>query len=197
MTRTCKMIIVSLVSSLLLEGTLNPSQAGYNPAAIPDDVIESMTAQNPENHAERIVSGFMQFDMGRFSKAEKHFAKAASLTPNDPYDQIWLYMSQVRQNSKAPDDGIRTFLERNKSVEFVYTDIAILLGDISPDQGIEKAKLSKDLGNICEAYYYAAQRLFANGNKKLAEEYLIKAVETNQESFWEYKSAFAYLRRTK
>lgn len=191
------MSIITVVYSLLFGGMFNNLIAEYNPSAIPDELIESMVAQNPENHAKRIVSGFMHFDMGRFSKAEKHFAKASSLTPNDPYDQIWLYMSQVRQNRKAPDDKIRAFLKRNKSNEFVYTDIAILLGDISPDQGIEKAKMSKELGNICEAYYYAAQRLFANENIKLAEEYLIKAVKTNQESFWEYKSALAYLRQKK
>lgn len=106
-------------------------------------------------------------------------------------------MSQVRQNPKAPDNKIRAFLKRKKSNEFVYTDIAILLGDISPDKGIEKAKVTKDLGNICEAYYYAAQRLFGKGNKRLAEEYLVKAVKTNQNSFWEYKSALAYLRQKK
>ena len=192
-----KTAAIMLLTSLLLLGTSEISKAEYDPAAIPEELIESRIAQDPENHAARIVAGFMHFDTGRFSKAEKHFAKAASITPDDPYDQIWLYMSQLRQNAKAQDGQIRAFVERNKSKEFIYTDITILLGDIPPNKGIEQAELSKDLGNVCEAYYYAAQRLFADGNKKQAEEYLFKAVETEQTSFWEYKSALAYLRQNK
>jgi len=164
---------------------------------IPDAVIAKSIAENPANHAIRIIAGFHYFDSGDFVKAVENFAKASQLTPDDPYDQLWLYMAQLRQNPKTPDSTIKAFLARKESQEFVYTDIRILTGELTAMQAIEKARVSKDLGNLCEAYYYSAQRLLANGDKFKAREYLVEAIKTKKEKFWEYKSAVAGLQALK
>ena len=164
---------------------------------ISSEVIEKSIAQEPNNHAIRIIAGFHYFDAGDFVKAEENFSKAAALTPADPYDQMWLYLAQLRQNPKAPDITLKAFSKQKETREFVFTDIRILTGENTALQAIEKAKASKDAGNICEAYYYLAQHLLANGDKMRARDYLTEAIKTRKETFWEYKSAVACLRTLK
>ena len=167
---------------------------------MPEKFIDEQVTNHPDKdspdinkrHGNCIIAGFLYFDSSKFSKAEQQFTKAANLTPKDPYDWAWLYMTQLRKNPKASDQVIRDFIKLNASKEFIYTNIAVLLGDIPPEQAIKKAKASGDLGNLCEANYYIAQRLIASGKAKKAKKYLIEAIRTNQKAFWEYKSAVSW-----
>lgn len=153
------------------------------------EAIEKGLAAEPDNHAYRIIAGFHYFDIGEFAKAEENFARASKLTPEDPYDQIWLYMAQLRQNPKASDAAIRAFVKQKANKDFVFTDIQALLGDITANEGLDKARASGDLGNVCEMNFYLAQRAFANGDKAKAKEFLAEALKTQKDRFWEYKAA--------
>lgn len=168
---------------------------------MPEDFIDQQVANHPDKnstninkrHGNCIIAGFLYFDNSKFSKAEQQFSKAVNLTPKDPYDWAWLYMAQLRKNLNTSDKAIRNFIKVNASKELIYTNIAVLLGDITPVQAIEKAKASGDLGNICEANYYVAQRLMAIGKAEKAKKYLIEAIKTDQKAFWEYMSAVSWL----
>lgn len=156
-------------------------------------VANEMIEKEPEKHSVRIVVGFLYFDGGDFQDAEKHFKKASELTPADPYDQAWLYMAQLRQNPNASGKALKSFVEKNQSTEFIYTNIKLLLGEISPEDAIKQAIASKDQGNICEAYYYAAQRFLSDGQQKMAEKCFKKSIATGKDTFWEFKSSVAGL----
>jgi len=157
----------TVIITLSLCGIFLPRCFGQDiDEAILGTVIEKEVAQSPENHALRIVAAFHFFDMGNYSKAEEHFARASKLTPDDPYDQAWLYMTQLRRDPKASGKTIRAFVKRMDSNAFIYTNINILLEEITLAEALKSAKASKDLGTLCEAHYYAAQRLLADGEKQ-------------------------------
>jgi len=127
--------------------------------------------------------------------AVEHFTKAVELQPKDAYDRAWLYMAQIRIDLKVSGDSLRDFLKQNKSGEYIDTAIKILLGDVSPKNAVNLATKSKDLGNVCEAHYFSAQRLLANGATKDAVKHLKAALKTDKKTFWEYQSAIAHLKR--
>jgi lipoprotein NlpI len=161
--------------------------------ALDSKILANAIEKEPNNHALRVIAGFHYFDQGNFELAEMHFRKAAQLTPGDPYDQTWLYMTQLRRDKSASDKDIRAFLSKKKSDAFVYNNILVLLSDVAPEVAIEKARASNDSGNLCEAYYYAAQHALLNGHYSVAKEHLQGAIKTGKEKFWEYKSAVACL----
>ena len=165
--------------------------------SILDKVVNKMVTKDPENHAYRIVAAFRYFDAGYFSEAEKHFNKASELTPDDPYDRAWLHMAQLRQNPKASGKALKSFLDKNKSTDFIYTNIKLLLGEISPEDAIKQAIASKDQGNVCEAYYYAAQRFLVDGQEDMAKKCFNKSTQTKKETYWEYTSSVAGLKSLK
>jgi lipoprotein NlpI len=189
------LITFTCVTLLVLQG-FSPVCRGQqrDAAGISNDVIEMSIARDPNNHAVRIIAGFHYFDAGDFAHAEENFAWASRLTPDDPYDQAWLYMAQLRQNPKASADAIKAFLKRKENKDFVHTDIHVLLGEITAADAIEKARASGDAGNICEVNYYLAQRLLADGEKMKAREFLANAIKTGKDTFWEWKSAKASLK---
>jgi tetratricopeptide (TPR) repeat protein len=157
-------------------------------------VLMNEIAKNPAKHELRVIAGFHFFDQGDFAAAETHFQKASQLSPDDPYDQAWLYMAQLRRNKNASQEAIRAFIAKNRSEEFVYTAIQVLLSDVTPEEAVKKAGLSREAGNVCEAHYYAAQRLLADGQVAKAKANLQEAIKTRMKDFWEYKSAVACLK---
>lgn len=157
-------------------------------------IIAAQIAKEPNSHPLRVVGGFLLFDQGKFEAAETHFRKATQLTPEDAYDRAWLFMAQLRRDKGASDKDIRAFLAKKHADEFIYTDIGVLLSDITPEEAVEKAKASGDAGNLCEAHYYAAQRLLADGQIPQAKAHLMEVLNTKKETFWEYRSAIAWLK---
>ena len=182
---------------LILMLCLLGSNVGFaqRAAKIPSRIIEEILREKPNDHATRVIAGFHYFDTGKYSKAVEHFTKAVELQPNDAYDRAWLYMAQIRINSKASGDSLRNFLKKNNSGEYIDTAIKILLGDISPKDAVDMANKSKDMGNLCEAHYFSAQRLLANGAIKDAVQHLKSSIKTDKKAYWEYQSAIAHLKR--
>lgn len=163
-------------------------------AKIPSEIIEKQLSEQPNDHAGRVIAGFHYFDTGKYEKALGHFTRAVELQPKDAYDRAWLYMAQIRIDSKASGDTLRNFLKHNKSGEYIDTAIKVLLGDVTPEYAVDLATKSKDLGNVCEAHYFSAQRLLANGSTKNAVKHLKAALKTDKKTFWEYQSAIAHLK---
>lgn len=159
-----------------------------------DSVVNELVEKDPNDHNHRIAGAFFYFNEGYFADAEKHFQKASEITPDDPYDQAWLYMAQLRQNSKESGKALKAFLVQHESDDFIFTNIQLLLGEVSPENAIKKALASKDQGNVCEAYYYAGQYFWANGQTDMAKKCFKKAIQTKKETYWEYRGSVASLK---
>lgn len=152
--------------------------------------------QAPEDHDARIVAAFMYFSNASFQKAEEHYLKASQLAPDDAYDQMWLYLARARADKNAGAEALRTFLNSHRNEEFVYKNMEMLLGDITPEECIKAAVASEEKeGNLCEAHYYAAQVCLIRGDKEGAAAHLRASIRTGMFNYWEFIGALDELDR--
>jgi lipoprotein NlpI len=138
-----------------------------------------------------------------FDKAVSDYDIALALNPDDEY----VYIDQIIASKNISHDKYKKALKRlkkhirwNNSNEWIRTisRYYLELDGLDEKTVLEEARNCKDTKEIkerlCEAYYYLAEKRFMEGNRKGAEEFFRKSVETNVYSFIEYQNSKTILR---
>ena len=140
---------------------------------------------------------------GDFEHAISDYEIALALSPDDEY----LYISVIIASKMISEDRYKRALKRlkkyirwNNSAEWIRTLSKFYLEMDGLDEKaiLDEANNCKDTTEIkerlCEAYYYIAEKRFIEGNRKGAEEFYKKSLETNIYSFIEYQTSREILR---
>lgn len=135
---------------------------------------------NPSDGDVLYKRGLMQYSTGRYALAQRDFLGAVQLQPKNVYDVLWLYLAQTRAGDYTPGKLGRSAANldlRNWPGEVVD----LYLGRAGPDIVLAAAKdpdPKKEKGQLCEAYFFLAERALLNGNRIDAKGLLEQALRT-------------------
>jgi TPR repeat protein len=161
-------------------------------------VATPVIAAEPDRWVAYYVRGLSRFDTGAFAEAAADLDKLCPLRSSWQYCPLWLYAAQMR----AGRDG-RPALEQH-AIEHANGPwpepvLRFYLGKLSEPALVRVAGKPKDAKKkneqLCEAYYYIAQKHVIEGRTKAAARMFQKTLDTGVTNFVEYASARAELSR--
>jgi lipoprotein NlpI len=143
--------------------------------------------------------GLAQFYLGRNELAQKDFAVAVQLRPKDAYTNIWSYVTQARAGNTGSSE-----LQKNAAAldlkQWPGKIIELYLGTAELESVLAAAKnpdSATEKNQLCEAYFYLAERALIGGKPLDASALFQKALDTGQTTKYEYSAATEELRRLK
>lgn len=159
----------------------------------------TMDPRNAHLHYNRCISHYRK---GDYNEAVTDCSNAAELDPKDEYIRVNLLIvlrKTSRQRVADYANSLRAFVSSNASTAWIRILTKYVLGmdGVTETKVLEKARLGK--GNkeiqerLCEAYYYVGEQRLWQGDRKGAEEFFRKSIETNQSNFEEYVTSKAML----
>jgi len=130
----------------------------------------------------------------RAELAENDFNQFLSLSPNDPYRVLWLYIAQVETNEEQALITLKANAQALDETQWAYQLISLYAGDLSEStflSGIrDDVKTEEEYAQrLCEAYFYLAKLHQNFGEQSIAADYFRLALSTNVHEFIEYKYA--------
>lgn len=137
--------------------------------------------------------GHLLYAMDRFEAAEKDFATRLAMQP-DEYDSIFLSLSRTR-GGKDGREALEQGLARANAGKWPVPVMQYLLNRIDPDALMAAAMLDekKRRDYECEARFYRAQRLLAEGKGDEARPLLVVARDDCPDGFVEKEGATVQL----
>lgn len=173
------------------KGDLDGAIADYTEAIKlkPDDV-------DSYNHR-----GYLRYALHNFRDALADFRKAAELNSADNYVplQVWLIRTQLGETEAATKE-LKTYLASrttDKPDDWLPKIGRFLAGELAELEFLAAAKNpdpKTEVGQLCEAYFYAGSKRLLAGDKTTATDYFRKAVATNKQDYTEYTRAIAELK---
>lgn len=138
--------------------------------------------------------GVSLYYAGRPNLAVEDLSIFLSFQPDDPYNAIWLYFSELADgNTEAYAHLVsrKAVLSDEKWPNYI---VDLFLGKLSEDELLALASDTtnsdmKLIEKLCEAYFYLAKLSMFNGNDALAEKYFNLALSTNVYEFVEHRYA--------
>jgi lipoprotein NlpI/transglutaminase-like putative cysteine protease len=104
------------------------------------------------------------------------------------YPALWLYLATVRSGGNGVET-VRTFLPMNNTPNWPYPVLKMYMGLQDFEQTFKDAKEDRDVGRLCELYFYAGEKALLEGDKQTAKEYFTEAVNTGVREYNEYTMA--------
>jgi len=161
---------------------------------------------NPKDFQAYINRGNAYYDQGYFKKAAGDYQKAIEINAEDEYARIWLLLA-LRKVSK--DDyyvyleEFENYVKSSRSEKWVRTISRYYqwMYGLTESDVLSAAQAGRDKKEVrqrlCEAYYYIGEEMLWKGDRKAAEEFFNKSLETRAYDFREYGSSKAMLRLMK
>jgi lipoprotein NlpI len=169
---------------------------GYLERSIED--FTSAIKLNPKRAWYQYNRGRAQFFLGRYGLAHGDFADAQQREPKIPDLAIWLYIDDARNGLDA-----RSELQKNAArisrKDWPGIIIDFYLGKAAPEQILSAAKSrnnKKEKEQLCEAYFYLAERALIAGNRDDALVLLHKSLQvadTDSEKAFPASAELRYL----
>jgi lipoprotein NlpI len=141
---------------------------------------------------------------GQYDKAVEDYNRVIEISPEEEYCRLMVLIAArniSNERAQAYLDELRDYVKGSSSTEWMRTISNYYLGidglteqtvlDAARHSANEKEKQIR----VCEAYYYLAEERIWKGNKKGAQEFFAKSVETKQYSAPEYRLSKAMLRK--
>ena len=135
--------------------------------------------------------GFVQFNLGDFSKAASDLARGAT-GPVDAYAMLWLHLARVRMGGQDGKNELLQTATQLPSTAWPRPIVELYLGRRSLDEASAAAATPEQR---CEFSFYAGQWHLLRGAKAAARQALQTAAEFCPKSFIEHRGAVAELAR--
>jgi len=138
------------------------------------------------------------FFTGDFSKSAAATRRALEKYPDDPYQQIWMYLAAARAGEDTALNELAEIKKTKRVRKWPVPLMEFFLGSIQSDVVFKSAedrdaKTSNE--QTCEANFYVAEWHLLHGRQKDAESLLATAVSGCPKNFIEYDGAIAELER--
>jgi lipoprotein NlpI len=125
--------------------------------------------------------------MGRDSDAEADLREASRLRPSDIRVYVWLWQIHMRRGDTAAAAQALAEAGRYVDDDWLRALLDHLAGRM--DYGQLLAAAGDDVEKLCEAYYYAGERLRVEGRAEDARQAFVRCVETGLIESAEYQLA--------
>ena len=133
--------------------------------------------------------GFVYYETGDLASAEKQFARSLELLPTDMYSAIFLHI--VKAKLGKPSDIAKNAEGIKDPAVWPAPVMLMFAGKLSPEKAIEDAATGKpdEQWQLSGAYFYAAQKALAEGDKAKAAALFKKCVDTKDSMGLEFNYA--------
>lgn len=149
------------------------------------------------NWMTRFVRGMSLFDVGRFAEAIPDLEQMCTLRPEDVYCHLWLFIARERSSGDGKS-ALATAAKTLDTSQWPAHVIPFFLGKTNEGQLVREAKHAdrqKELEQLCEAYFYAAELHMIRGKTKEAAVLFQKSIDTGITEFVEFDASRAELAR--
>lgn len=170
-----------------------------------DQALETFTLAAQQDREEQAGAedhkalGMTLYYLGRYREATERFTRAAQISGKEgaAFALFWRYLASRRAEGMTASQMDSALAQLSQS-EWPQPIGAMLSGRLSPENLIELAK-SDDPGikrdQLCEAYFYIAQRLALEGRIQEAREFFEKTVSLKVLPYSEHRYALIELIR--
>jgi lipoprotein NlpI len=137
-----------------------------------------------------------QFFLGRYAIARGDFADALKREPKSAFYAIWLYICSARAGLDARSELVKNSAHINRK-EWLGIMVDLYLGKVGSEEVLSAARnrdIKKEKEQLCDAYFYLAERALITGNRDEALFLLRKSVEIADSDSVMSFSAIAELR---
>lgn len=150
--------------------------------------------------------GIAYYRQSLYRKAIEDFRKGIDINGKHEYSRIWTllaYRKISKDDCEKYENEFRSYILTNRSDEWIraISRYYLRMDSLKEEDVMSEAKNGKDEREInqrlCEAYYYLGEERLWKGDRKAAEEYFRKSMETNVHDFIEYSNAKAMLKLMK
>jgi lipoprotein NlpI len=145
--------------------------------------------------------GCLRYDSHDFQLALVDFRKAVELDSSNDYARFRVWLIRAREGeAEAASTELQTYLAgraATKPDDWVSEVGRFLTGQLPKQEFLAAAKnedQKKEMGQSCEAYFYAGSKHLFAGDTAAAEDCLQKSIATDQKNSTEYISAVAELK---
>jgi len=152
---------------------------------------------NGSNWMTRFVRGMSLFDLGRFGEAIPDLEQMCVLRPEDVYCHLWLFIARERSSNDGKS-ALSSAMKTLDTSQWPAQVIPFFLGKTNEAQLMREAKHAdrqKELEQLCEAYFYAAELHMVRGKTKEAAALFQKSIDTGVTEFVEFDASKAELGR--
>lgn len=138
--------------------------------------------------------GVSLYYAGRPNLAVEDLSTFLSFQPEDPYNVIWLYFSELADGNIEAHNNLALRKETLSDDKWPNYIVDLFLGKLSENELLAFATDNtnsdmKLIEKLCEAYFYLAKLSMFKGDNALAEKYLNLALSTNVYDFVEHRYA--------
>lgn len=170
-----------------------------------DQALETFTQAAQQDREEQAGAedhkalGMTLYYLGRYREAAERFTRAAQISGKEgaAFASFWRYLASRRAEGMTASQMDSELAQLTQS-EWPQPIGAMLSGRMSPEKLIELAK-SDDPGikrdQLCEAYFYIAQRLALEGRTAEARDFFEKTVSLKVLPYGEHRYALIELKR--
>lgn len=156
---------------------------------------------DPRNPVARGDLGFAMYFAGYFTEAAQAFGQAMQLDKNHRYLTPWRYGALLAANQQAEADKLAApSLEKDEDDrDWIDHLMTYLTNKIDEEKLIASAHpTDKNAANAqkCEAYFFIAQRLAAEGKNSDAQDRYQKSLDTRQRHLSAYRGSKISMKRT-
>lgn len=140
------------------------------------------------------LRGRHRFHEARYEAAEKDFEQRFA-TERNPYDALWISMARARRGAD-PRPILEAWLAKPSEADWPEPVMAYFVGRIDREKlfALAESDPAKRVARECEARFYVAEKLVAEGKPAEARPLLEKVRESCPRDFLEYRSAVMELR---
>lgn len=166
-------------------------------AGRPLDDFQKALIINPKLPAAYRARGNLYFYQGNFAAATEDYRRYQSLTPDDPYNLLRLYLAVARQGQDGRA-AIASAASGFRSRDWPAPVLSLYLGNNSVPQVEAAIPAGADdfsRGRACEGWFYLGYWHLLTGDRARAVELFKRALDTGMKHFNEYDLAKAELWR--
>ncbi len=158
------------------------------------NAFDSVLELQPSYEYAYLNRGVSLYYADRPALAAEDLNKFLSFQPDDPYNAIWLYFSELAAGDIEAKNKLAARKATLSNDEWANALVNLFLGEVSES---ELLSLANDPTNssmpliqkLCEAYFYLAKISMFEGNLPKAEQYFNLALSTNVYEFVEHRYA--------
>jgi lipoprotein NlpI len=180
----------------LFRGMIRSFCLGEHGAAISDydraiDLIGPKRRRTSEFRQALRARGMTRFMLGEFGRAAEDFAAEIDLRPEDAHAHA-LWALAVARSGADPSGRLRRFAESRAERGWPHPLIALLLGEIGPDECLAAAgdpDPDTARGNLCEAHFYIGEYLLLTGDREGAARQFRDCLATGADEYNEFMLA--------
>jgi tetratricopeptide (TPR) repeat protein len=149
------------------------------------------------------LRGVTHYRSGQFANAAEDFRENIKANPGYDYTYIWLLLASRRLDKEIYIKTLADFRnyvlqKRSETWQRFVSKYFLGLDGVTEQAMLSEAEKGKTQPEIrerlCEAYYYLAEDKLFQGQRKEAEDYFQKSIETEVKDFIEYANSKAMLK---